>query len=108
MISDRQNPSNKQWVCDIRQAGSGSSYTDYAIISRVKDPSTGRVAVLVAGISGQATLAAGEFASNPKQMEAIARQGPRDWRRMNMQVVLTMKVSEAKPGPPQIVAAYFW
>jgi hypothetical protein len=58
--------------------------------------------------SGYATLAAGDFLSNPEYMEAINRQAPKYWRGKNVQVVVTMKISQGKPGPPRVLATYFW
>ena len=107
-IRDRQNPSSKQWEMDRGLANARTGYTDYAIISRILDPATDRVAVVAAGISGSATLAAGEFLSNPEQMEEITRQAPKDWSAMNLQVVLALKTSGEKPAPPRVVATYFW
>jgi len=107
-IRDRQNPSSKQWEPDRRLADARTGYMDYAIISRILDPATDRVAVVAAGISGAATLAAGEFLSSPEQMEEIARQAPKDWSAMNLQVVLALKTSGEKSDPPRVVATYFW
>ncbi len=107
-IRDRQNPSSKQWELNRGLANSRTAHTDYAIISRILDPGTDRVAVVAAGISGSATLAAGEFLSNPEQMEEITRQAPKDWSTMNLQVVLALKTSGEKPDPPRVVATYFW
>ena len=64
--------------------------------------------MVAAGITGYATLAAGDFLSSPEYMEAINRQAPRYWRGKNVQVVVTMKISQGKPGPPRVLAAYFW
>lgn len=107
-IRDRQNPSSRQWEPDRRLVDASAGYTDYAVISRILDPATDRVAVVAAGISGAATLAASEFLSNPRNMEEITRQAPKDWSAMNLQVVLALKTSGGKPDPPRVLATYFW
>ena len=58
--------------------------------------------------SGYATLAAGDFLSNPEYMVAINRQATKYWCAKNVQVVVTMKISKGKPGPPRVLAIYFW
>ena len=81
---------------------------DYGIISRVRDPITGRVVVVAAGLSGWGTEAAGEFLADPKYLEEAVKTAPRDWGRKNMQLVITTKVIAGNSGPPSVVAAYFW
>lgn len=107
-VRDRQNPSGKQWQLSWNAADPNAEYTDYAMAARVLDPATGRIAVVAAGITGPATLAAADFLSSPEYMEAINRQAPRYWRAKNVQVVVTMKISRGKPGPARVLATYFW
>jgi hypothetical protein len=107
-VRDRQNPSAKQWQLTRNPSDPNAEYADYAIVARVLDPATDRIAVVAAGITGPATLAAGDFLSNPEYREAINRQAPRYWRAKNVQVVVTMKISQGKPGPPRGLANYFW
>ena len=106
-IVDRQNPLKNSWSVDVSEPYLGVS-NDYGIVSRVRDPTTGRVVVVAAGISGWGTEAAGEFLADPKYMEEVARNAPKDWERKNMQVVITAKVIAGNSGPPSIVATYFW
>jgi len=106
-LKDRQKPSDK---------GHTVNYTmpylklteDFALISRVLDPTTERMVVLAGGLTGYGTMAAGEFLSNPAYMETIAKQAPRDWARMNAQIVIATKVIQGKSGPPRVVTAHFW
>jgi len=107
-VQDRQNPSSKQWQLSRNPSDPNAAYTDYAIVARVLDPATDRIAVVAAGITGPATQAAGDFLANPTYMEAINRQAPRTWRAKNVQVVIAMKITQGKPGPPRVLATYFW
>jgi len=43
----------------------GEPQEDYAIVTRVVDPTTERTVVMVAGIEGYGTLIAGEFITDP-------------------------------------------
>ena len=106
-IEDRQNPSRRDWKVE-----SGLPYLkltdDYAIISRLLDPATERMVVVVAGIVQYGTLAAGEFLTNPAYLEELARRAPRNWQRQNLQAVIATKVIDGHSGPPRLVATYFW
>jgi hypothetical protein len=58
--------------------------------------------------SGAATLAAAEFLSNPRYMEAVIQQAPKDWRHKNVQFVIATKVINGSSGPPRVVDQYYW
>ena len=106
-IEDRTNPAKRDWAVDS-QTPNLKLTEDYAIISRVTDPATERMVVVAAGVLQYGTIAAGEFLTNPKYLEALARQAPANWQRKNMQVVIATKVINGNSGPPSIVASYFW
>ena len=54
------------------------------------------------------TRAAGEFLTSPHSIAALAASEPRDWSKKNLQVLLHTKIVADTPGPPRIVAKYFW
>jgi hypothetical protein len=81
---------------------------DYAVITRVHDPTTERIVVIVAGLTGYGTLAAGEFLSNPAYLEAMSKTSPSNWASRNLQVVISTKVINGNSGPPEILDKYFW
>jgi hypothetical protein len=106
-IEDRQNPSSRSWSVPIDLPY--PKYTeDYAIISRVLDPTTGRTVVSAAGIGLHGTAAAGEFLSDPAYMNAVAAQNGSEWRNKNVQIVISTKIIGETWGPPQVLARYFW
>lgn len=106
-IRDRQTPSHRRWKGDPTMPY--SRYTeDYAIISRFVNPLTERMAVVVAGMAKDGTMAAGEFVTEPQYMEELARRAPIGWQKKNLQVVIRTDVVKGSPGPPSIVATYFW
>jgi hypothetical protein len=49
-----------------------------------------------------------EFLTGPKFWSNMSRIAPRGWERMNLQVVLQVKVTEKVPGSPKPVAWHFW
>lgn len=81
---------------------------DYAVITRVHDPTTERMVVIAAGLTGYGTVAAGEFLASPAYLESLSKTSPRDWATKNMQIVIATKVINGNSGPPRIVDQYFW
>jgi hypothetical protein len=106
-IEDQQNPSRRDWQLDLKIPRSQQT-DDYAIISRVMDPTTDRWLVIAAGEEAYGTMAAGEFLSDPAFMEAVAKQAPSNWERENIQIVLGTKVINGNSGPPRVLATYYW
>jgi hypothetical protein len=106
-IEDRQNPSNRDWLVN-----SNTPYLklteDYAIITRFLDPATERMVVVAAGVLQYGTIAAGEFLTNSKYLDDLARQAPSNWQRKNMQVVISTKVINGHSGPPSILTTHYW
>jgi hypothetical protein len=106
-IEDREHPSQRTYVVDYEVPYLNVA-EDYALISRVRDPNTEQMVVVVAGLAGFGTQAAGEFLTEPAYMAAIAAAAPPHWDRKNMQLVLKTKVVRGNSGPPVVVAKYFW
>ncbi len=105
-IEDQQNPSSRRW--SVARSGDQGIKEDFALISRVIDPATDRIMVLVGGLRGYGTLAAGEFLSDPKYMAAFAQQAPAGWQKKNLQIVISTEVIKGNSGPPKAVAFYAW
>ena len=103
LVRDRQNPGRTDWRV-VEPWVNPKSQTDYAIISRVFDPTTEQTVVVAAGITHLGTQAAGEFLTNPAYFEEAVKRAPRDWPRKNMQIVISAKVIKETAGPPQVVA----
>ncbi len=81
---------------------------DYAIVGRLLDSKTGQFTIIAAGITGSGTQAAGEFASNPEYLAEGLKNAPTGWQTKNSEFVLQTTVTDSVPGPPRVVAAYFW
>ncbi len=106
-IRDRLNPSRTNWKSDDNLPY--SKFTgDYAIVSRFVDPRTERAVVVVAGIAKDGTMAAGEFVTEARYLEALAKRAPSDWEHKNLQVVIATEVINGNVGPPRILETYFW
>ncbi len=106
-IKDRQNPSSRDRAVNYRTPYL-SLTEDYALISRTLDPTTARMVVVVGGLTGYGTIAAGEFLTDPAYLEAMAKGAPRGWERKNIQLVLATRVIHGASGPPRILDRQFW
>ena len=106
-IQDRNDAQNRKWSVDMT-APHASVKEDYAIVSRIVDPVTGRVVVMAAGLAKFGTQAAGEFITDPNQLQQIAKMGPKDWDRKNMEVVIATDPIGRTAGVPRAIAAHFW
>jgi hypothetical protein len=106
-IRDRQNPSARDWTGDPELPYSQLT-EDYAIVSRVLDDRTERMVVMIAGMGKDGTIAAGEFVTTPRYMEALEAKAPSGWDKKNLQVVLGTEIVNGNPGPPRMLAVRFW
>ena len=86
----------------------GEIVQDFAIVTRLLDAKTGQVVIAAAGLGANGTQAAGEFISRPDYLEEAFLSAPPDWQKKNLQVVLQTTVTDSVPGPPRVVATYFW
>ena len=105
-INDRRSPSAVNWM--VKQPAAGAMTEDYAIVTRVFDPSTEKTVISVAGIEAYGTLAAGEFVTEPEYVGVTLAAAPRGWRHKNIQFVLTTKIIDGTPGPPRVLATHVW
>jgi len=106
-IKDSQNPAATNWSTNT-SANYLDITDDYALISRVKDPTTDRVVVVAAGIAYWGTVAAGEFLADPSYMQELAKSAPKGWEHKNMQIVISTKVIAGNSGPPRVLATHYW
>lgn len=106
-IVDRQKPSEKIGIHSFNLAAPDTADA-YAIISRVRDASTGQMVVALAGVSANGTKAAGAFVSDPNYLEEFAKQAPSNWQYANLQIVVAASIVDGSLGPPHVISAYEW
>ena len=104
-ITDKRDPAAMKWAVAVSR---NALEDDYAIVTRVVDPTTERTVVMVAGIEDYGTQAAGEFITDPTYMNAALRGATRDWQKRNIQLVLHTRIIEDAPGPANVVAMQVW
>jgi hypothetical protein len=105
-IEDTQSPA--RWQIDRGVQVATNNYRDYAIVARFVDANTGRVAVVSAGIARGGTVAAGEFLTQPANMERLKALAPKNWNGQNMEFVLSTEIIDGRSAPPTIEKTYFW
>jgi hypothetical protein len=107
IVRDRLHPENREW--QVRGDLPGTQVAmDYAIVSRVFNPTTEQAIVVAAGIRGGGTSAAGEFLTNPAYLTQALKDAPRGWQDKNVQFVLSTRMFGGNPGPATMVAAHYW
>jgi hypothetical protein len=108
MIEDRTNPSQKDWSINLGEKYSQLTQ-DYAIVARfASNPMTDEPVVVAGGLGENGTLAAAQFVTEAKFAQDLAKVAPADWKKKNVEIVITTQVIDEKPGPPRILATYFW
>ena len=107
-VIDRERAGHRQWKGPLISGPFDGEYSDYAILTRIFDKTTGHPVLSVGGISHLATQAGGEFLlSVPHMNEALAKAGP-GWEGKNLQIVITTKVIGSSASPPQFLAIHTW
>lgn len=105
-VRDQAAPDSRKWL--LKSETPPRSLQDYAIITRVFDPTTRRVFLSPAGLNGFGTEAAAEFLTHPEYWKGFSRIAPQGWQRMNLQIVLETKIIGNNASPPKVLATHFW
>lgn len=101
--SNAKTPST--WIVDRTQQIATNNYRDYAIVARFTDSTTGRLAVVAAGIGRGGTIAAGELLTDAAQLAPVLRAAG---DKHNIELVLSTPIIGGEPGPPRVEASYAW
>jgi len=101
-----QVPGGRTWVSVYNKARKLED--DYGIVARLLDSKTGQFTVVAAGLRDSGTEAAGELASNQDFLTTVLRSAPSEWQNKNMEIIVKTTMTDSIPGPPQVVASYYW
>jgi hypothetical protein len=104
-IVDSTHPDLIRWVVDRRQEVDTNNRRDFAIVARFSDATTGKPAVVIAGVSLGGTMAAGEFLTSSGDLDQIMRNAG---SHKNVEIVLSTQIVDGEPGSPKVEAVYFW
>jgi len=104
-IADRKNAS-KQYSIENGSVAEGAK--DYAIIGRIFNPATGQVSFVIAGLDAAGTTAASQFVTTPRYMESLKNGVPAISDSDNVEVLISVRVIDGRPGAPYVEAAEAW
>jgi hypothetical protein len=107
-IVDSTDPARTRWVINRLQQMTTNNYRDFAIVARFTDSTTGKLAIVAAGVGRGGTRVAGEFLTEPANLAQLERAAAREGNKKNMEVVLSTQIIDGQPGTPKIEASYFW
>jgi hypothetical protein len=106
-LIDRKSPNSASW--SLQHDASGRKIVrDYAIVARIHDDVTGQPVIIIAGIMGSGTEAAGEVLYNNVYLDSLLKNAPKNWVQKNLEAVIQTDVVENHPGPPTILAVESW
>ena len=106
-LVDRKSPNAASWT--IQHDASGRNIIrDYAIVARIHDNLTGQPVIIIAGIMGSGTEAAGEVLYNPAYLDSLLQKAPENWDQKNLEALIQTDVVDDHPGPPTILAVETW
>jgi hypothetical protein len=104
-IVDSTKPEQPGWVVNRTQQMTTNNYRDFAIVSRFTDSTTGKLAVVIAGVARGGTRVATEYLTDPADLAQLKRAAG---GKKNMEVVLSTQIIDGEPGTPKVEASYFW
>lgn len=107
-IEDKQNPASRVWQGNQVNGPLDVEFTDYAVLTRVFDRTTGNPVMSVGGITHLGTRAGGEFLLSEEKLNEALRGAPAGWEKKNLQFVVSTKVIGASASPPQFQALHVW
>jgi hypothetical protein len=104
-IVDSTKPGQPGWVVNRPQQMTTNNYRDFAIVARFTDSTTGKLAVIIAGVARGGTRVAVEYLTDPADLAQLERAAG---GKKNMEVVLSTRIIDGEPGTPKVEASYFW
>jgi hypothetical protein len=104
-IVDSTKPGQPGWVVNRMQQMTTNNYRDFAIVARFTDSTTGKLAVIIAGVARGGTRVATEYLTDPADLAQLERAAG---GKKNMEVVLSTQIIDGEPGTPKVEASYFW
>jgi hypothetical protein len=104
-IVDRTKPGQPGWVVNRQQQMTTNNYRDFALVARFTDSTTGKLAVVAAGVARGGTRVAAEYLTDSADLAQLERAAG---NKKNMEVVLSTQIIDGEPGTPKVEASYFW
>ena len=105
-VSDQEKPGVQLGLINVKNGGVITK--DLAVVARVIDPETKQPTIILAGLTPPGTMAAGQFVSDPERLAEYMRTASPDWLSKNVEILLSVDVVDAQPGPSHVLATYIW
>lgn len=105
LVTDTQASQERDWTIQPND-GQEAMHINQAVglISRVSNPMTGQVELVLAGITGPGTIAATDFVTTPGYFRQFTSQAPKGWERRDIQILVGASVINRHSGPPQMLS----
>jgi hypothetical protein len=105
-IVDSEHPGNPTWTVDLSIPFS-TWKSDYAIVAKVDDPSTGVPVLVEAGLGNDGSLAASELITSGTFAARLADE-PGCKGKANFEAVIGTDIIDTRPGPPHVLRLACW
>jgi hypothetical protein len=105
-IVDSESSTNTPWVEDLSVPFTAWK-SDYAIVARMDDVTTGVPVLIEAGLGNDGTVAASEWITSGAITEALANE-PSCRGRKNFESVIETQIIDTKSGPPHVLRLSCW
>ncbi len=105
-IVDSEHPENAPWTVDL-SIPFAAWKSDYAILARMDDPTTGVPVLIEAGLGNDGSLAANELITSGALAAKLANESPCRGK-SNFEAVVGTELIDTKPGPPHILRLSCW
>lgn len=106
-ILNGRDRSRLLWSVDFNQPVEAMS-SQYAVVARFRNPDTGQLTLIAAGVGAAGQIAAGEFLTTPEYLRTFIRHAPHGWQDRNLEIVLETQMINGASGPPRVLASYLW
>ena len=106
-IQDRTDTSHNPWSINTSIPFARMNH-DYGLVARFHDPTTEQIVVVAAGIGENGTVAASRFLTDNRYLSELKGDGNMPRYDQNFECVVETQIIDGKPGPPRVVATYFW
>jgi len=106
-IEDASAPGKRDWSVHLEH-GEQSIDTDYVLITRTAEETTGKWSLGVAGLTGKGTWGAIRLLTDGKSLKMIEERLPAGWEKKNVQIVLEIHLARKVVGATRVVSTAVW
>lgn len=105
-IVDSKDPAGTRWAIDF-SVPFPAWKSDYAIVARMDDTTTGVPVMIEAGLGNDGTVAASELITSGAMKKRLAEE-PSCKDKANFEAVIGTQIIETKSGPPHVLRLTCW